>query len=76
MTNDHDLEVDGMNTSCAFAPCAEVTTCALAGGCATRLVPQTDTDVNDKLTALNGTKPGRTNRDPALIKRKRKAIRP
>lgn len=68
--------------TCAFAPCREVTTCPLVGGCllprfgrhATRLVATTNSDVNDKLPALNGILPGRTNRDPRFIKRPRKAI--
>lgn len=65
--------------TCAFLPCEQVETCALAKVCVVKRFPQpkvTDDSagLKDNAPALVGTKPGRTNRDPALIQRKRKPL--
>lgn len=69
--------------TCAFLPCDQVTECCLPGGCITKRFGKmggknaaTQDTLRDNAPALNGTKPGRTNRDPALIKRKRKPLQP
>lgn len=71
------------NNTCAFDDCGPATmpTCPMVGGCITarygrQVTRLAHTDVNDKLRALNGTLPARTNRDPTWIKRPRKAIQP
>jgi hypothetical protein len=68
--------------SCAFLDCKDVTTCCLAGGCVVTRFPEQQgrrtlahsDHEQPKSQALNGTKPGRTVRDPALIKRARKPL--
>lgn len=68
--------------SCATAPCADVTDCALSGGCVVeRFGPQVPSraswqaadGVKDGAPALNGTK-ARASRDPRFIQRRRKAL--
>lgn len=73
-------------STCAFVPCAEAASCALVGGCVARRfahVPRYEPrsareadGIKETAPALNGVKPARTNRDPARIKRKRKALTP
>ncbi len=67
-----------MNT-CAFVGCYEVEQCPLVGGCVMQRFPAPAprvSDIKDGARALAGIKPARTNRDPALIKRRRKALTP
>lgn len=65
--------------TCAFEPCAP-DTCPLAGGCVRQRFPghflpkPAVSELKKNAPALNGTLPGRTNRDPRFIKRKRKAL--
>lgn len=66
--------------TCAFAPCDQVTECSLVGGCVNQRFIRPEQSVADAdpvktgARSLAGTKPARTNRDPAWIKRRRKAI--
>ena len=66
--------------SCAFLPCAQVTACCLVGGCIQQRFgsPRQSASTVDPLKTgaktLVGTKPARTNRDPARIKRRRKQL--
>ena len=64
--------------TCAFAPCIGVADCAMVGGCVERRFGPAPTraaaDLKDGARALAGTKPARTNRDPARIKRRRKVV--
>jgi hypothetical protein len=63
--------------TCAFVGCDETDTCAMVGGCVRTRFAAVDPNANNLkkgARALAGTKPARTNRDPALIKRKRKAL--
>lgn len=65
--------------SCAFLPCEQVERCCLTadGSCHRKKFPQSvahrDT-LKKGARALVGTKPARTNRDPAKIKRKQKQL--
>lgn len=63
--------------TCAFASCVEATSCGMAGGCVERRFGRAPTrevqhELRQDARALAGTKPARTNSDPALIKRTRK----
>lgn len=63
--------------TCAFTSCDEVSRCPLVGGCVRTRFAAVDpnaTNLKKGARALAGTKPARTNRDPARIKRKRKAL--
>lgn len=67
-------------SSCAYVPCLEATSCGMVGGCIEQRFGRAPTraqqsEIRKNAPALNGTKPGRTNRDPSLIARKRKALR-
>lgn len=62
--------------TCAFVSCAEADGCCLVGGCvAKRCIasPKGASDIKKGARALAGTKP-RPSRDPAHIKRTRKAL--
>lgn len=70
----------GPTDSCAFLPCDQVERCCLTpdGSCHRKKFPMPvgHQDVLKKgARALAGTKPGRTNRDPSKIQRKRKPLR-
>ena len=71
----------GPTDSCAFLPCDQVERCCLTadGSCHHLKFPQQIKAQGDVLKkgarALAGTKPGRTNRDPSKIQRKRKPLR-
>lgn len=63
--------------TCAFASCASVAFCSLPGGCIRDRFQPADpkaSDLKKNARALNGVLPGRTNRDPRFIKRKRKEL--
>lgn len=72
-----------MPETCALLPCADVPICALSGGCVVRNLRfvqprelvERDQSLRADAKALNGTK-ARAVRDPALIKRRRKALTP
>lgn len=62
--------------TCAFAACGDVDACALEGGCVTTRFAHVPTyaraeTLKKGARALAGTKPARTNRDPAVIARSR-----
>jgi len=62
--------------TCAFLPCEQADVCCLPKGCVQRrfkpaLVQERELP---KSKAFNGTEPARTNRDPALIQRRRKPL--
>lgn len=65
--------------SCSFLPCSQVERCCLTadGSCHMKQYPPTAAHqdaLKKGARALAGTKPARTNRDPRLIKRRRKAL--
>lgn len=63
--------------TCAFAPCQAAVACALEGGCVALRFPKRvahGDDLKKGSRKLAGDKPARTNRDPALIKRRRKPL--
>lgn len=70
-------------STCATLPCSQVMHCCLAGGCVQKRFPEhcrqgsaiAQEPLRADAPALNGTKPGRTNRDPTKIKRRRKDLR-
>lgn len=65
--------------TCAFVTCELAESCCLEGGCVqSRFAHQKKAETADATLpasrALNGTKPGRTKRDPTFTPRKRKPL--
>jgi hypothetical protein len=71
-----------MKQPCTFVSCDDADYCVLVKGCVRARFPlhfkhvsaSTKEAMRKDAPALNGQKPGRTNRDPALIPRRRKRL--